>query len=254
MCLFLLEVLLFLSMKFGYFQEETEDMWHVYNLIAQGDSIRASTFRKVTTEGSTGSRQSTKIRLTLTLEVEDIDFDTQACRLRVKGRNKEENEHVKMGAYHTIDIEANRKFTLTKLEWDTVTLERVELATDPSKSADVAAVVMQEGLANVVLISGSLTLVRAKIDISVPRKRRAAVQQHEKALNRFFEAVVQAILRHVNFDIVKCLQIASPGFTKDQFFELMIMFIHPPSLSQCTCQRPSEKKIIWKKRKSIINV
>ena len=77
-------------------------MWHVYNLVAIHDTIRASTFRKVTTEGSTGSRQSQKIRLTLTLQVETIDFDTQACRLRVKGRNIEENEHVKMGAYHTI--------------------------------------------------------------------------------------------------------------------------------------------------------
>ena len=85
--------------------------------------------------------------------------------------------------------------------------------------------VMQEGLANVMLISGSLTLNRAKIDISVPRKRHGpAVQQHEKALNRFFEAVTQAILRHVNFDIIKCVLVASPGFTKDQFFEYMINF------------------------------
>lgn len=136
------------------FQDDTEDMWHSYNLVSVGDSVRASTFRKVTTEGSTGSRQSTKIRLTLTITVEDIDFDTQACKLRVKGRNIEENEHVKLGAYHTIDIEPNRKFTLAKAEWDTVSLERIEMATDPSKSADVAAVVMQEGLANLVLISG----------------------------------------------------------------------------------------------------
>jgi protein pelota len=28
--------------------------------------------------------------------------------LRLKGRNVEENQHVKMGAYHTIDLELNR--------------------------------------------------------------------------------------------------------------------------------------------------
>ena len=28
--------------------------------------------------------------------------------LRLKGRNVEENPHVKMGAYHTIDLELNR--------------------------------------------------------------------------------------------------------------------------------------------------
>lgn len=211
-----------LSGSIALIPEETEDMWHVYNLVSVGDRVRASTFRKVTTQGSTGTRTSNKVRTTLTISVEDIDFDTQACKLRLKGRNVEENEHVKMGAYHTIDVEPNRKFALFKNEWDTVSLERVDVATDPSKTADVAAVVMQEGLGHLVLISGSLTLVRAKIDMAVPRKRRAAVQQHEKALARFYEAIFQAILRHVNFDVVKCVLLASPGFTKDQFYEYMM--------------------------------
>lgn len=32
---------------------------------------------------------------------------------------------------------------------------------------------------------------------------------------------MQGILRHVNFDVVKCILIASPGFVKDQFFDYM---------------------------------
>ena len=49
------------------------------------------------------------------------------------GRNIEENQYVKMGAYHTLDVELNKKFTIRKTEWDSVHLERIELATDPSK-------------------------------------------------------------------------------------------------------------------------
>ena len=30
-------------------------MWHVYNLVAIGDKLRASTFRKVVTESNTGN-------------------------------------------------------------------------------------------------------------------------------------------------------------------------------------------------------
>jgi len=30
-----------------------------------------------------------------------------------------------MGAYHTLDLELNRKFTLGKHEWDSVTLDRI---------------------------------------------------------------------------------------------------------------------------------
>lgn len=33
---------------------------------------------------------------------------------------------------------------------------------------------------------------------------------------------MQGILRHIDFNIVKCVIIASPGFVKDQFFEYMM--------------------------------
>lgn len=197
--------------------EEAEDMWHTYNLLQVGDSLRASTIRKVQTESPTGSVGSSRVRTTLTLSVETIDFDSQACQLRVKGTNLEENQYVKMGAYHTIELELNRKFTLAKKSWDSVVLDRIEQACDATQKADVAAVVMQEGLANLVLVTPAMTLLRAKVELTIPRKRRGSCTQHEKALERFYEAVMQAILRHINFDVVKCILVASPGFVKDQF-------------------------------------
>nr|ACQ58607.1 pelota homolog [Anoplopoma fimbria] len=197
--------------------EEAEDMWHTHNLLQVGDSLRASTIRKVQTESPTGSVGSSRVRTTLTLSVETIDFDSQACQLRVKGTNLEENQYVKMGAYHTIELELNRKFTLAKKSWDSVVLDRIEQACDATQKADVAAVVMQEGLANLVLVTPAMTLLRAKVEVTIPRKRRGSCTQHEKALERFYEAVMQAILRHINFDFVKCILIASPGFVRDQF-------------------------------------
>lgn len=76
--------------------ENPEDMWHAYNLIAEGDCICGSTIRKVQTESSTGSTNSTRVRTTLTIKIENIDFDTQACVLRLKGRNIVENQYVKV--------------------------------------------------------------------------------------------------------------------------------------------------------------
>ncbi|ESN93705.1 hypothetical protein HELRODRAFT_157806 [Helobdella robusta] len=196
--------------------EESEDMWHAYNLVAVGDTLKSTTIRKVNTESATGSTSSTKIRTQLTINVEAIDFDTQACMLRVRGRNIEENQYVKMGAYHTLDLELNRKFTLHKNEWD-------NLACDPTQHADLAAIIMQEGLANVCLITSSMTIVRAKIDTVIPRKRKGQCSQHDKALTRFYDQIIQAITRHVNFEVVKCVLLASPGFVKDQFFEYMML-------------------------------
>lgn len=127
-----------------------------------------------------------------------------------------------MGAYHTLDLELNRKLTLEKAEWDSVDLERVDLACDVTQSADVAAVLMQDGLAHICLITPNMTLVRSKIDVAIPRKRKGYTQQHEKGLAKFYEAVIQAVLRHINFSVVKCVLVASPGFVKDHFFDYML--------------------------------
>ena len=218
--------------------EEPEDMWHVYNLVQPGDHVKASTIRKVTTESSTGSTSSNKVRTMLTLQVESIEYDTQACVLRVKGRNVVENDYVKIGQYHTVDLELNKKFTLFKKNWDSIFLDRLEMACDCSARADVAAVVMHEGLAHVVLVTPYMTLTRAKIEMNIPRKRKGQCAQHEKGLQKFYDSIIQAILRHVNFDVVKCLLIASPGFVKDHFFEYMTNYAIKNDVKILTDNKP----------------
>eukprot|EP01116_Phalansterium_solitarium_P002052 TRINITY_DN11903_c0_g1_i1.p1 TRINITY_DN11903_c0_g1~~TRINITY_DN11903_c0_g1_i1.p1 ORF type:complete len:388 (-),score=185.01 TRINITY_DN11903_c0_g1_i1:603-1766(-) len=201
--------------------EEAEDMWHLYNLISVGDELKGTAIRRVQSESTTGSTSSERVKVTLTIEVSTIDFDAQSGLLRAGGKNVSENKFVKMGAFQTIEVEPNREFTIAKQYWDVVSLDRISAACDPTKFADVAAVVMAEGLAHLCLITPAMTIVRQKLEVPIPRKRKAAVEAHEKGLQRFFEQVLQALLRHVNFDIVKCVIIASPGFTKDQFFEYM---------------------------------
>ena len=55
-----------------------------------------SLLRKVKDESATGSSTSNRVRTTLTLSVENIEYDTSACQLRVKGRNIQENQYVKV--------------------------------------------------------------------------------------------------------------------------------------------------------------
>lgn len=50
------------------------------------------------------------------------------------------------------------------------------------------------------LVTTSMTLVRSKIDVHIPRKRKGHCDQHEKALTKFFDQVMQAMLRHLNFE------------------------------------------------------
>jgi protein pelota len=76
--------------------------------------------------------------------------------LQITGRVVEENEHVKTGAFHTLDIEANRDVRIEKPEWDSISLERIEEASQPGRGAEVGAVVCGEGSFS--LSSGRLTV------------------------------------------------------------------------------------------------
>lgn len=53
-----------------------EDMWHVYNLVREGDRVTATTFRKVSKDAAAGS-ESERIKLKLTVKVEGIEFDPE---------------------------------------------------------------------------------------------------------------------------------------------------------------------------------
>lgn len=203
--------------------EEADDLWHAYNLVAKGDRLSSVTVRKVQRESSSGERDVERVKLKLEIEVEAIDYDNVGAVLRIRGKNVVENEHVKIGAFHTLEIDLQRPFVLRKDVWDSMALDTLKQACDPGAGADLAVILMQEGLANIFLVGKSVTTTKARIETSIPRKRGPAIAGYEKALNKFFENVLQAVLRHCDFSVVRCLVIASPGFTKDQFYS---RFLH----------------------------
>uniref|UniRef100_A0A0N5AI58 Protein pelota homolog n=1 Tax=Syphacia muris TaxID=451379 RepID=A0A0N5AI58_9BILA len=202
--------------------EEAEDMWHLYNLIRVGDTLRCSTVRKVVTESSTGTTSSQRVHTVLSICIETVDFDAAGCVLHLKGKNVVENEHVKMGAYHTLDVEIGRKFQLEKRYWDSIDLDRLNMALDPAKDADVAAVVMQEGLAHLCLLKPAMTIVRAKIDMQIPKKHKGLTSQHEKGMQRFYDALATAFMRYVDLKVVKCVILASRGFLNEHFLNTLL--------------------------------
>lgn len=161
----------------------------------------------------------------LTLKVTSIDFDPtpDEANIRLSGKNAEQNKFVKLGAFHTAVIEANRQFTIFKDSWDYITLERLKEASDPTKKAKLAAIVMQAGLAHVCLITNNLTLLRAKVQKAFPKKKGTFSKiSHSEAKTKFYRAVYDALLKHIDLSVVKCVIIASPGFTKDEFYAFLL--------------------------------
>ncbi|KAM0793117.1 hypothetical protein ACM66B_000596 [Microbotryomycetes sp. NB124-2] len=242
--------------------QEDEDMWHAYNLIQEGDELRGSAVRRVTTESSTGSTSSHRVHLKLTIIVEKVLYSALAnsdpnagavssssnsstaapeqltttattsgaqsstsgtATLHVSGKVSSENPHVKKGAFHTLDLEVGRDFSIIKQagEWDSVALERLREVTEPGRGAEIGAIVCGEGIANICVITNHTTIIRQRIDVPVPRKRKGGgtALGAEKAQSKFHQQIYAAVTRHFDFDTIKVLIIASPGFTKESVYQ-----------------------------------
>ncbi|VYS60780.1 unnamed protein product [Arabidopsis thaliana] len=220
--------------------EDSDDLWYTYNLIGPEDSVMAITFRKVGGEGrdstpslsrieskDLGKKRSftrtERVKLKLEVQVEEVDYDKDGDVMRIRGKNIMENEHVRIGAFHTLEIELKRPFLLRKENWDSLALDTLKQASDLAASADLAVVLMQEGLAQIFLAGKSVKSCGARIKTSIPWKHGAGTAGYESVLKKFFENVVQAFLKHVDFSVVRCAVIASPGFTKDQFHRHLLL-------------------------------
>ena len=57
-----------------------EDMWHVYNLVREGDEVTATTFRKIAKDSGT-SVESERVKIKLTIKVEGIEFDPEGGQI-----------------------------------------------------------------------------------------------------------------------------------------------------------------------------
>lgn len=225
-------------------------MWHLYNLIQEGDSVRAPAIRRVQTVSSTGSTESHRVRLNLTLQVGRVDFSSSAApatpasdssnadqsgssalpstsaALHISGRVTSENPHVKLGAFHTLDVETNRDVRIEKADgWDSVALSRVEEAIIPGRGAELGAVVCGEGTAAFCLLSQHMTLVANRISVHIPRKSASSgPSQHEKGLVKFYGTLYDSFVRHIPYGSIglKAIVIASPGWVRDAVLEYMV--------------------------------
>ena len=194
-----------------------EDLWALYNIMAVGDCIKLATFRKVQHES--GSKVTSKKRkMILTLKIEEIDYSPEGIRFR--GKNISQNEYVAIGQYQTDEIGINSFFSLYKSCWDEMYLDTLRKATDVTQTSEVVAILMEEGIANMFYITNTQTVNKGKINLSIPKKRNGSTQ-HDKGREKFFSQILEKFLKSINFENIKVIIIASPGFTQEDFKKYM---------------------------------
>ena len=82
-----------------------------------------------------------------------------------------------------------------------------------------ALCVWQDGLANLLLLGTHSVVSKSKVGGSVPAKgaKGAKAAFADKAVTAFHKKVFDVVVRHVNWEVVKCLVLAGPGSAKDDF-------------------------------------
>ncbi|KAM0681286.1 hypothetical protein GINT2_000485 [Glugoides intestinalis] len=100
-----------------------DDIYYLSAIIKTGDRIASYTTRKISLDG--GKTQK-KITLKLEVKVEAVEAELDVGVMYVKGKTSLENEHVRLGSYHTIDISVGNEFTFTKQQWTNQDLARIK--------------------------------------------------------------------------------------------------------------------------------
>lgn len=207
--------------------EEHDDLWLIYNLIAKDDTIVTDTTRKVVHDKASSSasasntdrdcpkvktsrKECSRVNIRLEIKVKGIDYDKDSSIVRVKGRNLVSNELMASGAHHSMEIEKNKEFDLTKKVWDSDSIEILQEGVE-NKGADLAVIMLQQGLCQVFLVGQRTTKLCAKIEASTTD------HNNKNGLNKFYQAVFQAFVKHVNFSTVRCVVLGSPGSIKQEF-------------------------------------
>ena len=147
-----------------------------------------------------------------------------------------------MNAFHTLDVEVGRDVRIDKDEWDSIALATVEESCVPGRGAEVGAIVCGEGQQSLIrsldkyhkrngynwtgtaafcLLSQHMTVVRQRIDVSIPRKMSSSSSSHEKGLSRFYDAVYTTFLRVIPYASasLRAIVIASPGWVRDSVMD-----------------------------------
>jgi protein pelota len=205
--------------------DNDEDLWHIYNLVQRGDSIKTGTFRKVKTESKTGSVTTKRMFMVIKLQITSINYyygeDAADIGLLLKGKNIEESKFMQIGQMHTIKVELNYPITIYKNNWDKLHMRVIHDSTDVAATADIAALIMDEALANLCIVSNMTTLVKARIERNIPKKF-SGIFHYDKAMQGFFESILQAIINSIDFEVIKAFVIASPGFVSHNFHKFLV--------------------------------
>jgi len=199
-----------------------DDLWHLYNIILPGDFVTSKTVRRIKSSDEDGKPdKGSRKPMTLKIQVDDVSFHAFSNRLRIKGKIVSGPEDlISIGTFHTLNIEIGSILTIEKDEWPRYLLERIEQSSKYSSKPMVLIVTIDDGIADLIVVSEYALRTVLSISRSITGKR-GELKDRESAIEEFFKELLQGIKQVLKNYKIDLIVVAGPGFTKEHFVEFL---------------------------------
>lgn len=196
-----------------------DDLWHLHNLIDEGDVICTRTTREVKVNGDYSRPQKGKrVSTFMCIKVEDIAWDQSLNRLRVHGRiNKAPEDIAGRGSYHTLRIVVNKPLEILKERWPKHQIDRIERAA-ASELLPIIVLSIDSEECCIAMLRQYTVNVKIRIPGKLPGKLEA--EKRVMAMSDYFKRTKKALIhlwQDQNYPIV----IVGLGFVKHNFLKYL---------------------------------
>ncbi len=196
--------------------ETLDDLWHLQHLVAPGDTVTSTTWRREQEAGDKiRPERLEKKQVTLSIKVEGVEFHKHSNSMRILG---EIIEGPDMGKHHSFGIEPGSVLSVTK-QWGPEDLQRVRDAAQASRRPRVLLVALDDSSADMALVRQyGLDDVGT---ISRPKTGKMYNVENEMDEKKFFARLAEAVKEITTREDIRVSIVAGPGFTKENFLAFL---------------------------------
>lgn len=208
--------------------QNKEDLFTLYNIINKDDELIFK--KKLTLKKDEESKKKIYEVVKIRVRVISSDFEPENEFLKYKGITTEDdignaNADIRVGKYFSIAMNYKYPFTLVKKDPNEYFKKVLKESYNLNSRSDIAAVVLQEGLSHICLVSTYSTILKHKVEYSLPKKKRNTdIMKYNEKTEKFYKNTYESMLRHFDFDHVKVILLCSPAFYAKKLYEKIIRY------------------------------
>jgi len=187
--------------------ETLDDLWHLHNLVDDGDLVFATTFRRKDEKpDKLRPERVEKIRMRLGIRVKKVEFHESDDNLRILGTIEQGPQDI--GEHHTLMLSPGEPLTIIKPEWKPQHFDRIKRAVESSDQPSIFFVAIEDTDA-VIAASRQYGL---KEHATITRSSCGKMYDTKSNEAEFLDEIIDKLVSIVHG---QPLILLGPGFTKE---------------------------------------